>query len=85
MLLSWDFLVKKVTVTGIIGNTQGVSNAIIPPKNPNRKIESMLLFLVPSSPQLFTGLLMLIDGTNIFVVDSTPPSNATVNGKAVAG
>ena len=54
--LSVDFLVKKVTVTGIIGKTQGVSNAIRPPSNPKKKIVSRLLFFVPSSPQLFTGL-----------------------------
>ena len=31
------FLVKKETVSGIIGNTQGVSNAINPPRNPIKK------------------------------------------------
>jgi hypothetical protein len=31
-------LVKKETVKGIIGNTQGVSKAIKPPKNPKRKM-----------------------------------------------
>ena len=29
-------MVKKETVTGIIGNTQGVINAINPPKKPKR-------------------------------------------------
>ena len=32
------FLVKKLTVKGIIGNTQGVSNANNPPKKPSPKI-----------------------------------------------
>ena len=31
-------LVKKLTVIGIIGNTQGVSNAENPAKQPNKKI-----------------------------------------------
>ena len=31
-------LVKKLTVMGIIGKTQGVNKAINPPKNPNPKI-----------------------------------------------
>ena len=38
-------LVKNETVNGIIGNTQGVSKAINPPKNPNKKI-------VPGQSQL---------------------------------
>ena len=33
-VLDFDLLVKKVTVIGIIGNTQGVSNAIKPPPKP---------------------------------------------------
>ena len=53
--LSTDFFVKNVTVTGTIGNTQGVNNAINPPKMPNRNMLSMLLFFVPSSPHFFTG------------------------------
>ena len=32
------FLVKKLTVKGIIGNTQGVKSANNPPRNPNPKI-----------------------------------------------
>ena len=32
------FLVKKLTVNGIIGNTQGVKRAKNPPKIPNKKI-----------------------------------------------
>src|SRR5690554_985656 len=31
-------LVKKETVNGIIGNTQGVSNAIRPPMNPKKNM-----------------------------------------------
>src|SRR5690606_21317062 len=38
LLLSPLFLVKKLTVSGIIGNTQGVNNANKPPKKPNPKI-----------------------------------------------
>ena len=36
LLLS--FLVKKLTVSGIIGKTQGVNKASKPPKNPNPKM-----------------------------------------------
>ena len=32
------FLVKKLTVSGIMGNTHGVSNAKSPPRNPKPKI-----------------------------------------------
>ena len=32
------FLVKKLTVKGIIGNTQGVKRANKPPRNPKPKI-----------------------------------------------
>ena len=61
-----DFLVKKVTVTGFNGNTHGVSRAINPPNKPNRKMEIKLLFAVPSSPQLLTGLLISIEA--IFIL-----------------
>ena len=42
-----SFLVKKLTVNGIIGNTQGVSSASNPPKNPNPKItiNSFIIYL----------------------------------------
>ena len=36
--LSPDRFRKKLTVMGIIGHTQGVSNATSPPRNPKRKI-----------------------------------------------
>jgi hypothetical protein len=48
-------LVKKETVNGIMGKTQGVSKAMNPPNNPRIKIPSMLLFRVTSSPQLLMG------------------------------
>ena len=37
-------LVKKETVTGIMGNTHGVSRAIKPPRKPMKKIASKLPF-----------------------------------------
>ena len=73
--LLFDFVVKKVTVKGIIGKTQGVSKAIKPPSNPKRKIVRMLLFFVPSSPQSLTGLLISIVGILIRIVEPIPPSN----------
>ena len=58
--LELAFLVKKETVSGIIGNTQGVSNAINPPKKPiKNKLDKLLdwvsLLLVDVIPQLFLG------------------------------
>jgi hypothetical protein len=58
--LELDFLVKKETVSGIIGNTQGVSNAINPPKKPiKNKLDKLLdlvsLLLADVMPQLFFG------------------------------
>ena len=38
------FLVKKLTVKGIIGNTHGVSNASNPPIKPSPKILKRVLF-----------------------------------------
>jgi hypothetical protein len=37
--LVFDLLVKKETVTGIIGNTHGVIKAISPPKKPKKKTD----------------------------------------------
>ena len=37
-LESPELLVKNETVNGIIGNTQGVNNAIKPPRNPSKKM-----------------------------------------------
>ena len=37
------FLVKKLTVKGIIGNTQGVKRAKNPPKIPNKNILTFVL------------------------------------------
>ena len=47
--LSLLLFVKKLTVNGIIGNTQGVNNAIRPPKNPNTKMDRKLLCLMLAS------------------------------------
>src|SRR5579863_2705753 len=62
-LLSFLF-VKKETVRGIIGNTQGVTKATMPPKNPSTiTAHKLLSFVVATAPQLlmafpnfFTGL-----------------------------
>ena len=53
--------VKKLTVNGIIGKTQGVSRAMRPPKNPSRNMV-MKPFpatepLTTSSPHCVAGLL----------------------------
>ena len=54
------FLVKKETVNGTIGKTQGVMKATSPPRNPSRKIVSnpdlpCSAPAMPVPPQLFTG------------------------------
>ena len=74
-----DLFVKKDTVSGIKGNTQGVSNQINPPNKPRIKMLQRLLSPVSLSPQSFTGLLMSIDGISILVVEAAPPSNGTLN------
>ena len=52
----FERLVKKETVTGIIGNTQGVINAINPPKNPKKKtdqaVASAPACVSPQAPSL---------------------------------
>ena len=55
-------LVKKLTVSGIIGNTQGVSNANNPPKKPSINILKMPksdVFML-SKPQFPFGVSTLI-------------------------
>ena len=53
---------KKLTVIGIIGQTQGVNKAMKPPKNPARKINNQLVSVAVTvvSPKAFrssiTGL-----------------------------
>ena len=54
-LLSRPCLVKKETVSGIIGKTQGVSNAINPPIKPRIKMPQIVFSRSTSSPQLFNG------------------------------
>ena len=63
-----DLLVKKETVTGIIGKTHGVTSAINPPKNPKKKtphapLSAFVLDVV--SPQAFSGALRADSGSNI--------------------
>ena len=47
-----DPLVKKLTVKGIMGNTQGVNRAINPPTIPNKKMPQRDFsdFFSPQSP-----------------------------------
>src|SRR5688500_17954321 len=75
-----DFLVKKETVSGIRGNTQGVTKAIKPPIKPNKKIEPKLFPVASSSPQLVTGFFTSIEGIRMRALEATPPSRATVKG-----
>ena len=71
--------VKKETVSGIKGKTQGVTSAIKPPVKPRRKMVKRDLFSVSSSPQLFTGFLTSIEAILMLDAAETPPSNATEN------
>ena len=78
--------VKKETVSGTIGNTQGVSNANNPPKNPRKKIFSnpFSSLLLPV-PQSCTGLLMSRPGISILLVEVFPPSSAISNSAVSPG
>ena len=63
-----DLLVKNETVTGIIGNTHGVTSAINPPKNPRKNtphapLSALALDVV--SPQAFSGALRADSGSKI--------------------
>src|SRR5436305_4562028 len=80
-----DFLVKKETVNGINGNTQGVIKAISPPRKPKKKIADRLLPPVSRSPQEFTECSISIEGILILVEVDTPPSSGTENKKDVEG
>ena len=85
LCLLCPFLVKKETVNGIMGNTQGVSRAMKPPISPNKKIPARLLFLRSSSPQLLTGFLISIEGIFIRARDAIPPSIFTAKENTVDG
>ena len=82
-----DLLVKKETVTGIIGNTQGVISAIKPPKNPRRNTSQPLEFEVVTAalPQASSGGVVAVVGNNILKPATLVPlDNATVNGSSNA-
>src|SRR5258705_806332 len=82
-LLLCPCFVKKETVSGIMGKTQGVNKAMNPPSNPKIKIPTRLLFSAVSSPQLLTGLFISIVSILILVLEATPPCSATWNGNRV--
>src|SRR5690349_7182206 len=74
-----DRFVKKETVSGMSGNTQGVNNAMNPPTSPSKKIDNKPFPSVVSSPQGTTGFFKLIEGILILISDETPPSRGTSN------
>ena len=51
--------VKKLTVIGIIGNTQGVNSAAKPPTNANRKIDQRPFFSSTGADTFLKALLSL--------------------------
>ena len=66
------FLVKKDTVKGIIGKTQGVNKATKPPRKPIKKrcqrpFDGATEELFCKAPQLLVGFSISIVGTSIFV------------------
>ncbi len=65
-------LVKKLTVIGIIGNTQGVNNAAKPDKKAIKKIPSKLLLgdldFFCFSPEVKTWLLSALEGFSATVL-----------------
>ena len=71
-------LVKKLTVSGIIGNSQGVSKAINPPMNPSKMIFSMLDFATSDSSdsvQLESGALR-----SMLLIGKIPASDPEITG-----
>ena len=61
-------LVKNETVTGIIGNTQGVIKAIKPPRKPsnnNSQGLELLLVVAVAAPQASLGASVASVGNNI--------------------
>ena len=72
--LSCDCLVKKETVSGIIGNVQGIINPSSPPMIPRINILHRLFSpSAPVPPQLFTGLLRSTFVILIVEAELTPP------------
>ena len=63
-------LVKKLTVSGIIGKTQGVISAISPPKSPKIKIAHNEFSSDFFSPQSAAGLLKSTNWSLYFTVFS---------------
>lgn len=61
------FFVKKLTVIGIIGNTQGVSNAAKPLKNEIMKIRNIDLAGLPGAFLRFLSTLSLF--TTLFFIN----------------
>jgi hypothetical protein len=61
--------VKKDTVRGIKGKTQGVSNAISPPKKPNPKtIQKLDVLELPSSELSFNNSLFFKSNFKALVI-----------------
>jgi hypothetical protein len=68
--LPFSPFVKKLTVRGIIGKTQGVIRAISPPKSPKRKMAHKLFSSDFFSPQSAEGLSKSTDLSLYFSVFS---------------
>src|SRR5687767_9187241 len=78
--------VKKETVSGTIGKTQGVTKAIKPPPIPNRNNASKLFPCASSSPHCDTGCsISIVSFLGFHVVLASPPSSATEKEKGVDG
>ena len=56
VLRSFEPFVKKLTVKGIIGNTQGVNKANKPPPKPRTKIHQRLLWSSGTAPSVLQVL-----------------------------
>ena len=82
-----DRFVKKETVTGIMGNTQGVMSAMSPPKNPRRNTSQPdeLLVVTAPLPQASSGAVVAVVGNNILnPATLLPLDKATINGSSNA-
>src|SRR4051812_43036286 len=77
--------VKKETVSGIRGNTQGKRRARRPAPRPTKNRVQRLLSALSSSPHELTGCLRLMPGTSILDEAAIPPSSGTENENEVEG
>src|SRR5690606_23704817 len=76
LLLDPPFLVKKLTVSGTIGNIQGIKNAAKPPSNPAKKIAHSVCL------PLLGEVISMVAGTLISFSAARASSEPSVNSRS---